>query len=314
MAKNIETTERTEIEEELLEVSKLKARDYPNRQDELAAILRAMEHVPNKEFDTISNGAANWYNAAADAMNAHEDLPDFDKFTDKSSDEDEEDTSDDHDHEGAEADSDAEDEDSDSGDDESDPDDEAETDPDEDQDEDEVNEGSVEEDEADEEAPPSKKAKKKAPAPAKGKREVDAADDSGADEVDDTKTPKKKSSSRISQEAQDIAAEAEEESKPKKPKLRRKSNADIKTPYDRLSGAKDKWGLYEGTQTSKAAALYEQGCTVKHVTDVLGGKHRNVLTKLAEFGHRVEKLPGGVYKVTHKDNAQDPKPKKAKKK
>jgi len=287
MRQQMAATKDQTIEDELLEVSKLKAKDYPNRQDELAAILRAMEKVPNKEFDTLSNEAANWYNAAADAINDNQDIPEFDKF--------EGETSDDHDHEADEADSDSEDDDIEGEDDESDPDDEAESDPDEDQDE--VNEGSVEEDE--DEPPPPKKTKPK-------KRVSQEAQD-----VEAEAKPKKGKKAAAKQADDEDSSEPDaqdEDETPKKPKP--KGRKIEKTPYDRLSGAKDKFGLYDGTQTSKAAHLYEQGATVKHVSDVLGGKHRNVLKKLEEFGHRVEKLEGGVYKVTHRDLV----PKKAKKK
>jgi hypothetical protein len=296
MRQQMATTERTEIEQELLEVGKLKPKTYPNRQDELADILRAIEKVPNKEFDTISDGAANWYNAAADAMNEHEDLPDFDQF-EGSADEDDEETSDDHDHEADEAEADTDDEDDDDNSESEDP----EGDEDNDDDDDEVNEGSVEEDEADEAPPPKTK-----------KRVSKESEDIAAEA--EAKTKKKAKKAATKQVADEYTLERDpqdddEDEKPKKPK----KPAVAKTPYDRLSGAKDKFGLYDGTQASKAAHLYEQGATVKHVSSVLGGKHRNVLTRLAEFGHRVEKLEGGVYKVTHKDNLNAP-AKKSKKK
>jgi hypothetical protein len=284
------TTERSEVEQELLDVTKLKAKDYPNRQDELAAILRAADKIEDKVFDTLSNEAAEWYNAAADAFNNHDDLPDFDE-------DDDEDTSDDHDHEADEAEADTDDEDDDDNSESEDP----EGDEDNDDDDDEVNEGSVEEDEADEAPPPKTK-----------KRVSKESEDIAAEA--EAKTKKKAKKAATKQVADEYTLERDpqdddEDEKPKKPK----KPAVAKTPYDRLSGAKDKFGLYDGTQASKAAHLYEQGATVKHVSSVLGGKHRNVLTRLAEFGHRVEKLEGGVYKVTHKDNLNAP-AKKSKKK
>lgn len=291
-----EAVERTEAEQELRDACKLKDRDWPNRQDELAAILRAGEKIPEKQFDTLSNEAVNWYNAAADAMNEHRDIPDFDEIESNSEDEeaaeDAGDDDDEADNDAAKTDSDADDEDADDEDDESDPDDSPKGDADEDQDE--VNPGSVEdEDDEEEEIKQIKKPKAK----------------TGAKDAKPTNGQSVKSSKRVSAKAQneredddDTADEAE--AAPVKAKKKKKDRTEYKTPYDRLSGEKDRFGLFAGTQASKAAALYEKGCTVKHVTDVLGGKHRNVLTKLAQIGHTVEKLEGGIYKVTHKDAAK----------
>lgn len=234
------------IEKQLIELGKLKARDYPNRQDQLAAIVRAVEKAPDAAYATITDPAEKWYNDAARAINDQNEITDFDDYdfeefqkqVDKL----------------VEAQGEA---------------DEA----DEDDADDDVNEGSVEE----------------------------AADDSDEDvgEAEVKAAPAKKPKTGGRPKKAEKAAASDDEAPPK-PKQSVKDK--YKTPYDKLSGKKDRYGIYEGTNTSKAVQLYEKGSTVRQVTEVLGGKYRNILKQLAENGHRVEKLEGGVYKVTHKDD------------
>ncbi len=80
--------------------------------------------------------------------------------------------------------------------------------------------------------------------------------------------------------------------KPKKPKRE-------PTGYEDITGEKDRYGITIGTKTHKAVLMYEKGVTCKQIEDAIGGRHRNILKQLAKAGHRVEKLGGGVFKVTH---------------
>jgi hypothetical protein len=305
-------SDRTEVEQELMDASKFKSKNYPDRQDELAALVRACERMPDAAFDTLSDGAAEWYNKAATAMNEHEDIPDFEE-----PESDDEETSDDTDHEADEA---AED------------DSEGDSEGDEDEDADDssdVNEGSIEEDEADESEPPKKKKsakvseesqreddeepaqKPKGKQPSKSKKPMVSDDSEGTDESDTEGTPKKgrgrpkKAAGKVVEptpEPKDTDDGDGDTPAPKQPKAPRGKGGHTITPYDNLTGEKDRFGLFIGTKTQQAVALYEKGATCKQVEMELAGRHRNILKRLALDGHRVEKLEGGVYKVTHKDD------------
>jgi hypothetical protein len=288
-------SERSAIEIELMDASKFKSKNYPDRQDELAALVRAVERIPEKAFDLLSDEAAEWYNNAAKAMNEHDDIPDFEEPEDEDEDED---TSDDHEHEADEA---AEDDDA-------------------DDDADEVNEGSVEEDEADEEPAPAKgKAKAGKPASkqtAKAKREVEADEDTGSEQLDAEEAPKKgrskaKAKAEVAEPADTDAEDSADNDeqvpqgpKPKAPKPLKNKRGQVRTPYDNLTGEKDRFGLFIGTKTQQAVELYSrpEGATCKQVEMELAGRHRNILKRLEKEGHRVEKFEGGVIKVTHKDD------------
>lgn len=95
--------------------------------------------------------------------------------------------------------------------------------------------------------------------------------------------------------------------KTKKPEVVARPKSEKKLPkrevdYSALTGEKDRYGIIKGTKTSLAVALYEKGRTLAQVTDELGGRHYNILTRLTKDGHFVEKLEGGVWKVTHRDD------------
>lgn len=243
--------ERSELEQELMDVSKHKPKAYPDRQDELAALVRAVERVSDESFETLSKEARKWYNDAAVAMNEHDDIPDFpdiDSEAEEAADE--------------EA---------------------AENIYEDENDEDVVNEGSIEHDEPE----PSEEER---PKPAKAKKE---------------KAPKRK-------------AKADSKAKPKGNGLddAPPSTDPFKNPkkegtiFEKVTGEKDKFGLYYGTKTQQAVALYEKGATAKQVEEALQGRHRNILTRLAKEGHLIEKLEGGVFKVTHRDEYAPSKTKK----
>ena len=70
-------SDRSAIEQELMDASKFKSKNYPDRQDELAALIRAVERLPDAKFDELSDAAVDWYNKAATAMNEHDEIPDF---------------------------------------------------------------------------------------------------------------------------------------------------------------------------------------------------------------------------------------------
>lgn len=70
-------TDLTAIEQEIIEATKFKMKRFANRQDYLAAIARAMEKMPGDDYDNLSDDATDWYEAAAKAVNANDDIPDF---------------------------------------------------------------------------------------------------------------------------------------------------------------------------------------------------------------------------------------------
>lgn len=72
--------------------------------------------------------------------------------------------------------------------------------------------------------------------------------------------------------------------------------------YDNIDGTKDRFGLIIGTKTWEAVQMYEKGCTTAEIKEKLGGRYYNILKILEERGHRVERFPGGKFKVTHADD------------
>jgi hypothetical protein len=222
-------------------------------------------------------------------MNEHEDIPDFEE-----PESDDEETSDDTDHEADEAAEDEAAEDVSEGDEDEDTDDSGD-----------VNEGSIEEDEAAEPEPPKKKK------PAKVSKEPQREDDEEPAAKVPDKAPKKgrgrpkKTAGKVVEPAlkpEDTDDSDSDTPEPKQPKAPRGKGGHTITPYDNLTGEKDRFGLFIGTKTQQAVALYEKGATCKQVEMELAGRHRNILKRLALDGHRVEKLEGGVYKITHRDD------------
>lgn len=66
------------LEKELVKATKIKALDHEDRQDFLAAVSRAAHKLKDDDYDNLSNEAAIWHKAAVDALNAKEEIPDFD--------------------------------------------------------------------------------------------------------------------------------------------------------------------------------------------------------------------------------------------
>ena len=65
------------IEKELVEASSFEPRKNLERQDYLASLARAINEVPEDEFDALSTEAQDWFNDAVRALNKKKDLPDF---------------------------------------------------------------------------------------------------------------------------------------------------------------------------------------------------------------------------------------------
>jgi hypothetical protein len=73
------------------------------------------------------------------------------------------------------------------------------------------------------------------------------------------------------------------------------------TRYDHLDGSIDRYGVLIGTKTHDAVLLYEKGTTSKELLEKAGGRFYNILRRLSENGHLVERSPEGVFTLTHKD-------------
>ncbi len=66
------------VEKELAKITKVKVDKYEDRQDFLAAILKAMEKLTDDEFDNLSDAAAEWHTKkAVPAFVKKKDIPDF---------------------------------------------------------------------------------------------------------------------------------------------------------------------------------------------------------------------------------------------
>lgn len=121
-------------------------------------------------------------------------------------------------------------------------------------------------------------------------------------------------------EAENEAEEAAQETKATKPKKGAKKAAKESKPvrpkqdlsrYDKISGERDRYGVMIGTKTHDAVLMYEKGVTGAQIFEKLQGRFFNILRDLGKKGHRVEKLPGGIFKLTHQDDLPKNKGKKA---
>jgi len=66
------------IEQELIEATGFTPRrNYPDRQDYLAAVARAVDQLEDVDFDGLSAEAADWFNAAARALSNKKTIVDF---------------------------------------------------------------------------------------------------------------------------------------------------------------------------------------------------------------------------------------------
>jgi hypothetical protein len=72
---------------------------------------------------------------------------------------------------------------------------------------------------------------------------------------------------------------------------------------DNLTGEKDKFGVIAGTKSSEVLKMFERGAAMREVKKTIEGNdtYYNLLGKMVTAGHKVEKLAGGVWKLTHKN-------------
>lgn len=225
----------TRVEQELVKAAKFRG-TQDDRQDYLAALVRKLEKVSEDTFNDLSDGAADWYDAAALAINKKDEIPDFTPEPDEV-----------QAVNGAADVVDAEPELPGADPAETDPGDEPEPEPE------------VEHGETEQEAPKAvSKAKRGRPAKPK-----DGEVKEGAFKVKAKATPER---------------------------------------FAKMTGAKDKFGVVAGTKASEAMAMFEKGATAIQVHEAISGKFMNTLKRLKELGHKVEKQPGGKWKLTHKND------------
>lgn len=67
----------SEVEREIHKATKFKVKDYADRQDYLAAVVRAMDKLDPATFDEMSDEATQWFNDACDDMNAKDEIREF---------------------------------------------------------------------------------------------------------------------------------------------------------------------------------------------------------------------------------------------
>jgi hypothetical protein len=95
------------IEREIIEVTEIKLRKkFDNRQDYLGSLLEAANKLDDDDFESLTQEAADWYNAAVQAFNVKKDIPDFDETSGGPEDDEEAEEEADEEAEGDEADSD----------------------------------------------------------------------------------------------------------------------------------------------------------------------------------------------------------------
>jgi hypothetical protein len=71
----------------------------------------------------------------------------------------------------------------------------------------------------------------------------------------------------------------------------------------------DRFGVAIGTKNASAIAMLEKGCRMTDVTESMGGTYYNVLRKLVQQGHKLEKFGDSTLKLTHKDDIKGKKEK-----
>ena len=278
------------IEREIIKITKYKVqRKFDDRQDYLRSVLLAVQNLDDSKFDDLSDEAAEWANACVEIENGKRgaDLPDFDEV------EAEAEPDEVVENDFTEGDSDDDDSDDD------DTDDEAEAESDED------------EDLEDEDDPPASE---------DGGEDLTGHEDDPDLEDDDDGEP-----------VEDLAADAqldlEEEEAPKKvskkkPAAKKAKAHKVPPKEEKIPNPPrrprpepgndielDKWGCMAGSKNSKALALFEEGATSGEIKRELGGTYYNVLKKMIEQGHRLEKY-GAITKLIHRDELAPKKPKK----
>lgn len=63
----------------------------------------------------------------------------------------------------------------------------------------------------------------------------------------------------------------------------------------------DKWGCMVGSKNSRALEMFEAGSSAAEVKAELKGTYYNILKKLVQNGHKLERT-GNILKITHKDD------------
>lgn len=252
------------IEKELIKITAYKARTkFADRQDYLGSILNAVMKLSDSDFDDLSDEAATWANAAVEAKNGKSDIPDFDEVGEADADA---------------ADEDADDEADDSGDDSEDGDGDTASDDDDDTDPDDGDD--AEDDEASEDGD-----------------DEPAEDDEPEDDEPEEKPAKKKPAKAA------VKAEKPAKEKPaaKPAKEKGEATGKKKGSFGRDDDVVlDKWGCMEGSKNARALNMFEKGATAKEVKDDLGGTYYNILKRVVQDGHTLEK-DGAIIKITHKD-------------
>jgi hypothetical protein len=256
-------TDVTELEQELIDASAFRMKRFAKRQDYLAALARAVEQMELDDFDTLSNEAVDWYNAACNAVNANDDIIDFEP---------------DEEVEEADTDDDAADSEEADGDD------------------DEAAEGPEAEAEADEDDEPEAPEEVEPPVAPKAKR---GKTNAAADEVPEAKPEGKKPAKEPVVTDPALIKKFREREKAKKGK--KKDNLPP-TRYDDISGVKNRYGYYEGTKVDEACKMFEKGASMKEVRDYLGDNYYNMLRAVRDEGHSVEKNDAGQFVLKHKDD------------
>jgi hypothetical protein len=277
-----------DIEAELVKALKFKKK-YDDRQEYLEAILVAIDdrdRFTDDDYDNLSDEAAAWHKAAVAAKDAHDEIPEFD-------DELEDETSDDTDHEADEA---------------------AEEVADADEESDTESDDGDEADEAEDESE------------APEEDDADATGDDEAEPVDDDE-PSEESSGSSAHESNGAEAstdtEADEDEEPAPPKAKKQVKAVPKQAkpkavkekkkgpvggtfgdpdYSKITGDKDRFGVTMGTKTAEAVKMYVKGASRSQIMERFGADQKNILTRLAKSGHKVEKSGEGVWKLTHKED------------
>jgi hypothetical protein len=161
-----------------------------------------------------------------------------------------------------------------------------------------------------------------------GDDEASASGDDEATEADDSDGAEADSGDDADAESENEAAEAAADAKSAKRKTAKKAGATDKKPekplrenspnkrpklrdYSGVDAAKkDRFGVVIGTKTHDAIKMYEVGCTSTEIKKELDGRFYNILKVMEDKGHRVERFPGGKFKLTHREDLPKAKGKK----
>jgi hypothetical protein len=249
------------IEKELLEVTGFKPKKNISREDYLTGIFRLANKLSDDEFDELSADVQDWMNAAGEAVNSRESVPEFpDVETEESDDPEDEEASSDEDEDAEIEGETSDDDDTESSDD-----------------------GDAEDADEDEEPAPKAKALKKAKPEVDEDEDEEISSDAGDEVEDDVDEP---SDTR------------KNNGKPKRGPNKSPLKSP-KTPRA-VTSEMDKFGIQKNSKASQAVAMFEKGASMKQIKEKLGGPQNNILLRLQREGHLVERYDG-LIKVTHKD-------------